>query len=159
MKSNQEIITKIRTILSQKQSEELEQDKIYKMKIKLLFGLREGQKEINFPVIENNNQILIKFIELINFIFEKKQSERYLLYHTNLCNIKEKNIITFIQDIQELEIFRIQINRNELDELFTILSNDADDKQLWTLSGYLESMLLNISSLPKFKSLLKFEIF
>jgi len=159
MKQNQETITKIRAILSQKQSEELEQDKIYKMKIKILFSLRDDQKEVNFPVIENNHQILIKFIELINLIFEKEKSERNLLYQTNLSNIKEKNIITLIQELQELEIFKIKTNSNELDKLFTILSNVSDDKKLWTLSGYLDSMLLNISFQPKFKSLLKFEIY
>lgn len=159
MKQNQETITKIRAILSQKQSEELEQDKIYKMKIKILFCLRDDQKEVNFPVIENNHQILIKFIELINLIFEKEKSERNLLYQTNLSNIKEKNIITLIQELQELEIFKIKTNSNELDKLFTILSNVSDDKKLWTLSGYLDSMLLNISFQPKFKSLLKFEIY
>jgi len=159
MKQNQETITKIRAILSQKQSEELEQDKIYKMKIKILFCLRDDQKEVNFPVIENNHQILIKFIELINLIFEKEKSERNLLYQTNLSNIKEKNIITLIQELQELEIFKIKTNSNELDKLFTILSNVSDDKKLWTLSGYLDSMLLNISFQPKLKSLLKFEIY
>ena len=173
MQSNQEIITKIRAILSQKESEELEKDKIYKMKIKILFGLRdEGQygqqppqvqpayqKEINFPAIENSHQILIKFVELINLIFEKKQSERNVLYQANICNIKEKNIISLIQELQELEIFKIQINNNELGQLFTILSNISDDKKLWTLSGYLDSMLLNISFQPKFKSLLKLEIY
>lgn len=159
MKQNQETITKIRAILSQKQSEELEQDKIYKMKIKILFCLRDDQKEVNFPVIENNHQILIKFIELINLIFEKEKSERNLLYQTNLSNIKEKNIITLIQELQELEIFKIKTNSNELDKLFTILSNISDDKKLWTLSGYLDSMLLNISFQPKLKSLLKFEIY
>lgn len=159
MKQNQETITKIRAILSQKQSEELEQDKIYKMKIKILFSLRDDQKEVNFPVIENNHQILIKFIELINLIFEKEKSERNLLYQTNLSNIKEKNIITLIQELQELEIFKIKTNSNELDKLFTILSNVSDDKKLWTLSGYLDSMLLNISFQPKLKSLLKFEIY
>ena len=159
MKQNQETITKIRAILSQKQSEELEQDKIYKMKIKILFCLRDDQKEVNFPVIENNHQILIKFIELIDLIFEKEKSERNLLYQTNLSNIKEKNIITLIQELQELEIFKIKTNSNELDKLFTILSNVSDDKKLWTLSGYLDSMLLNISFQPKLKSLLKFEIY
>ena len=159
MNSNQETIRKIRFILSQKESEELAEDKILKIQIKLLFGIKDAQDEINFPPNANNHQILAIFVELVNVIFEMKKSERKLLYKVDLYNIKDKNIISLIQKLRELETFEIEFNNESLLELFALLSNALDAKENWSLPEYLDSVLINISFLPQFKSLLKFEIY
>ena len=155
----EETISKANKILSQDTKEELENDKIVKLQIKIIFSEENTSNTIKYPDIkETHCRLLSKLIELISSVFNISKDKRNNLYEESINKIEDKKIRQTINELKAFEIIDIDI-ANNLTELFKIISDSLDKKTDFTFSEYLDSVFMTLSFVPKLELLLKYQIY
>lgn len=170
MKSNldenmlkEETLTKVKSIISMDAQEKMEYDKIIIYQLKMMFYDDKNLNGIKFPNIESSHSLLLsKLIELIIYIInnKKNRNEREKIYGTDINVIlSQKNEISkIITELKRLEDISFDI-KDELVDLYNILSEGLDKKEVFSLYEYIDSIILSLSFVPQNESILKYQIY
>ena len=161
--NKEETLAKVKNIIYMDIKDEMEYDKILKLQMKMLFYNDNNPNEIKFPNIEISHSLLLsKLVELIIYISNnyKNSNERMKIYDTNINEIfEQKNKISeMIFELKKLENISFDINDN-LVALFKILSEGLDNKEVFSLYEYIDSIILTLSFIPQNESILKYQIY
>ena len=129
-----ESISKVVFILSQKEDEETQDDFLIKYVIKIIF---EEEGKIVFQNIPNESKmLLIKFVELLELLFQQKKEKREEIYLKNIDDIKENNLANIITDLDKLQNTDITISKGKTQTLYIIIMNSLIRKS-YTIFVYI----------------------
>jgi hypothetical protein len=157
---NNEIFAKLKFILAQDNKDETLNDKLYKYQLKILFGV-DGNNSFKLLFNEGTQiaKIIYKTVDVLFLLLKLQKEEREKIYNSNLFDIKEKDIRKMIAELNELQMYDLEINENLVD-LFNIISDFIDKtKEKYTLAEYIDSILLSLSFNTGLDSFLKYQIY
>lgn len=155
----EETLAKVKFILSKDKKDDCREDTILRQEIQMIFKAEVNANTIAYPCIEKDqSELLIALLELIYFLFNMDNNIRNKLYKENLNEIKNKSIMKMVLSLTKLENIAIDID-TKIVPLYNIISGALDKKEEYTLIDYIDSVFINLSFIPRFKNLFKFQIF
>ena len=155
--SVENILFHVNYISTQPEEEETEDDFIYKYIIKIIFNLGPDKK-INLKAEEKEDVLLSKFIELIYKLFKYNKKEREELYKTEITKINDKTINQLLDEIEEFSNFEVIIQNKRIEEIYKLIYFSLR-KNNYSLTEYIESIILSLAFTNKFNELTKFQIY
>ena len=158
-KAMEDTFQKLKFILSQEKKDETSNDYLYKYQLKILFVPKENSFELAFDYGSNISELIIKLVDLLALIFSMPKIKRESFYNINVLDIKDNNFLEIIIELQKLQSFYIDFKNHKLANLFKIISGALDQKQIYSLADYIDSILINLSFVPGLELLLKYQFF
>ena len=120
-----ETLKKISFILNQSRKQELNRESFIKDILRLIFCDEKDLNKIRFPNIssesKNEFNLVIKFVDLLYYIFGLPKITREKIYDNKLKNHNDKTIINFLEKLNFLSNNVKCIGSSKIDELFNII--------------------------------------
>ena len=157
--SQKETINNVKIIFSQKKNDETVNDLIYKNDLQFLFEFQDDSVKLNFNEKSHIAAIIFKVIDILALLFKKKKEERNYFYYTNILSIKEEPLKKLLVEMNNLQNYDFQIENPLLRKIYFIISDILDQKEEYSLTEFLDSILLKLSFYPGLDSFLKYQIY
>ena len=154
-----DILNKIGFILNQKKEDQTVNDLIFKYQLKIFFISKDDHYEFAFDNKSHMAKIITKIVDILYSVFLMPKSQRESFYDKSIYDIKEKNFLAKLIELQGLESFDIPIKNDKHKALFKIISSALDAKENYSFSDYINSIFINLSFFPELELLLKYHLF
>ena len=154
-----DILDKVDYILNKKKEDQTANDLLFKFQLKIFFVSKDAHYEFAFDNKSHMAIVIAKIVEVLYSVFLMPKAQRESLYNKSVYDIKEKNFLTKLIELQKVESFDIPFETNKHKDLFKIISDALDAKEIYSLSDYIDSVFLNLSFLPGLRLLLKYHLF
>jgi len=154
-----DILNKIGFILNQKKEDQTVNDLIFKYQLKIFFISKDDHYEFAFDNKSHMAKIITKIVDILYSVFLMPKAQRESFYDKSIYDIKEKNFLAKLIELQGLESFDIPIKNDKHKALFKIISSALDAKENYSFSDYINSIFINLSFFPELELLLKYHLF
>ena len=76
-----------------------------------------------------------------------------------MYNVENNEIMKIIGELGKIKNFVFKVKNQKLEDIYNIISSSLDLKDEYSLSRYIDSILINLSFISGLESLLKYKIF
>ena len=158
-KTMEDTFQKLKFIFSQDKKDQTANDYLYKYQLKILFVPKENSFELAFDKESNIAQLIIKLVDFLALVFSMPKMKRESFYNLNIFNITDNKFLEIIRQLEKVQSFDIDFENHKLANLFKIISNALDQKPVYSISEYIDSILVNLSFVPGLELLLKYQLY
>ena len=152
-------IDKLKSIFSLKKNDQTKYDTSYNYQLKMLFGAQEDSFKFLFNEHSQFAAIIYKIVDLLYIVMKIPKNKRELFYETNVFDIKDMTIMKIFGELTILQKYEFDIKDGQMVNLYNIISDILEQKQVYTLSEYIDSILLKLSFFPGVEPFLKFQLY
>ena len=138
-------IDKLKSIFSLKKNDQTKYDTSYNYQLKMLFGAQEDSFKFLFNEHSQFAAIIYKIVDLLYIVMKIPKNKRELFYETNVFDIKDMTIMKIFGELTILQKYEFDIKDGQMVNLYNIISDILEQKQVYTLSEYIDSILLKLS--------------
>jgi len=152
-------LDKLKYILSQAKIEETSYDVTYKYQLKILFGIDDNSFKLKFDEKSELALMIYKIVDVLYLAMKISKNKRENLYNTYLDNIEDLNLVKLLDELKVLKALKYEISNKKLSELLKIIQGILVIKNIYTLSEYIDSVLLTLSFYLGYECFLKYQIY